>query len=150
MKEVQYLSDWFVRFLKNRDLYFKKIKNIEQREDLVIVEEKTKTVEYKLVPFTEDLKKLVGELNSDEHNGIVMYNNEGNFKAFMATWPQLVKVKNLIVYFINPFSKTEKKWMVYPMTHHRISEKESLKTGLRTMFETVETVSEEEVKKIIA
>ncbi|MFC1753849.1 hypothetical protein ACFL96_10740 [Thermoproteota archaeon] len=149
MEEVNYLAEWFIRFLKNRDIYFKKIKNIEQKEDLLIVEEKNRTVTYFLVAFTDDLKKLTKEMKPDQNYGLLLYNDDDNLDALLAAWSDLIKIRNLIVYFINPFSKLEKKWVVYPCTHDWISEKEALKTGLRAMFETVEPISKRSLMKII-
>jgi len=150
LKEVEYLAEWFIRYIKNRDLYFKRIKDIAQKDGLVIVEEKTRTVQYQIISFAQDLKGPAVDMKEEEHYGIVLYNTEENFKALLSAWAELSKVKNLIVYFINPFSKLDKQWVIYPHTHNRITEKESLKTGLRTMFETVEATSKEEIKKITA
>lgn len=149
MKEVDYLAEWFMRFLKNRDIYFKKIKDMVRKEDLVIVEEKDRTVIYSITGFDTDLKKALREMKSDEHYGLVFYNDEEVLNSLIKAWPDLIKVKNLIVYFINPFSTLEKKWIVYPHTHNKITEKESLKMGLRTMFDTVEPISKKRVLKII-
>ena len=149
MKEVDYLAEWFIRFLKNRDIYFKKIKDMVQKEDLVIVEEKDRTVSYSISCFDIDIKKMLKEMKPDEHHGLVFYNNEDSFNALVKSWPDLIKLKNLIVYFINPFSTLEKKWIVYPHTHNKITEKGSLKNGLRTMFDTVESISKERLLKII-
>ena len=61
-----------------------------------------------------------------------------------------MKIKYLVVYFVNPFSKIEKKWIIYPSTHNRISDEASLKPGLRAMFDTVEAISKKEVEKILS
>ncbi|MFQ5474885.1 MAG: hypothetical protein ACE5DM_03550, partial [Candidatus Nanoarchaeia archaeon] len=81
MKSVEYLADWLVRFLKNRDIYFKRIKNLEQRGNIVLVEEAAKTTEYRILSFDDNLKKTVEDMKEDRHYGLVMYNTEDNFKA---------------------------------------------------------------------
>jgi hypothetical protein len=44
------------------------------------------------------------------------------------------------MYFVNPESATDKKWMIYPHTHHKISDPSSLKLGLESLFSTVQEV----------
>jgi len=149
MKEVQYLVDWFSRYLRNRDIYFKKIKDIQQKGNQILVQEKERFVTYYVLGFGDDIQNLVASFKEGEYYGLIFYNTEANFTQLVNHWPNLITHRHLIVYFVNPFSKLEKKWMVHPQTHDRISDTSSLKSGLRTMFEMVETTSLEEVKKII-
>jgi len=149
MEEVDYLGEWLVRYLKNRDIYFKKIKEVEQKEELLIVTEKERTVTHHLVAFSEDLKPLIETLDVSANNAIVLYNTSENLKSLIAAWKLLVKIKNLIIYFVNPFSKLEKKWLVYPSTHDKITEPGTLKQGLLALFEGVEATSQAEIAQII-
>jgi hypothetical protein len=38
-KEADYLSEWFVRYMKNRDLAFRKIATITPEQDKVIIKQ---------------------------------------------------------------------------------------------------------------
>jgi len=53
----------------------------------------------------------------------------------------------LSFYFINPFSKLDEKWIIFPHTHHRICDPDSLQTGLRTMSEMVDEITEDQLKE---
>ena len=51
---------------------------------------------------------------------------------------KLSSLPMLSIYFVNPNSSTEKKWIIYPFTHSKITEHSALKLGLMTLFESVE------------
>ena len=51
--------------------------------------------------------------------------------------------------FANPFSKLEKKWVVFPSTHNKVSEENKIKEGLIALYENVDEIKLEEYKKII-
>jgi len=142
-KEAVYLKDWFVRFLKNRDLAFRRIIGIEEKDDLIIVKESAKETVYKVVPFITDFEV------DDSVQGLITYNTMPAFKALKASWKKLITHPNLVIYFINPFSKTDKKWIIRPRTHHFISDAESLWTGLDSLSGNVEFITKDRIKQII-
>ncbi|MBT7903521.1 hypothetical protein HN587_06685 [Candidatus Woesearchaeota archaeon] len=150
MNPTDYLSQWLKRYLKNRDIVFHKIQTIEEKEGFVLVEEKTKKIVYYIEPFIKSLKELLLKLESDstEHKGLVFYNTTPNFKELLKHWDEISKIKNLVVYFVNPFSRLEKKWMLFPKTHALISG-DDVHEGLNSLFLTVEETTEDELTKII-
>ena len=123
---TRYLADWFVRYTKNRDLMFRKISEIKEEGNKIVVEEKTgkKTVYY-AEPFPEDFAKLTEGIK-DEHKGLLVYNTQDNFESMIKDWKKLAAVQNLVIYFVNPFSKIEKKWIINPHIHSKISEAAAL------------------------
>lgn len=147
-KEAAYLSDWFIRYLKNRDLAFRRIKDIKKEDDKVVVHE-SKTVHYYIIPFIEDFSKHLKSMTED-HLGIVTYNTEAAFRSLVSSWDSLVQKRSLVIYFINPFSKTEKKWIIRPRTHNLISDSSSLEAGLNALYENVEPVDKDELLKILS
>jgi hypothetical protein len=60
----------------------------------------------------------------------------------LKNWSKLITIPKLSVYFVNPFSETDKRWIIFPYTHHQISEQESLSNGLRSLFESVDPIDE--------
>ncbi len=145
---TKYLADWFARYTKNRDLLFKKIVNIREEENKVIVENKDgKTTYYYVEPFPQDIVKLAEEIK-EENKGIVLYNSKSNFDIMIKAWTKLVTIKNLSIYFVNPFSKQEKRWVINPHVHHKISDSESLELGLNSMFIMVDAITEKEVEEL--
>ena len=81
---------------------------------------------------------------------MVTYNTKEAFDAVIKNWEKLAKFKrHFSIYFVNPFSRTEKRWTIYPMTHDMVTEKAGLKPGLASLFLTVDAITKEEVEKIL-
>ena len=145
---TKYLADWFARFIKNKDVFFKKISNIKEEGNKVIVEQKDGIViHYYVEPFPEDFGAIVSGMQ-EENKGLVVYNSDDNFEKMIKAWKTLAEVKNLTIYFVNPFSKLEKKWIIRPDIHNRISDAASLKQGLNSMYIMVTPISKEEVEEL--
>ncbi len=147
-KEADYLKEWFMRFLKNRDLAFRRIKEIKEDNDLIkVTDTKDQITIYKVIPFIDDFQTLATD---ESIQGIITYNTLPAYQSLKKAWNSLITHPNLVIYFINPFSKTEKKWIIRPRSHHFISDKDSLLTGLDSMCSIVEPCKEKEIKKITA
>lgn len=146
----QYLLEWMINYLKNKDIFVNKIVNIETDKggfDAVITYKEK--IQYLLVvPVLDDMPELFEKLD-DNSIMIITLNSKGNLYNLQNNWDKLSKFKNLVFYFVNPFSNLEKKWMIYPYTHNRICDPKSLKQGLNSIFETVEEISEEILKSKI-
>ena len=149
-KEALYLADWFSRYIKNRDLAFRKIEDIKEEPGKVVVYQTDgKQVHYYILPFIDDFSKHLDSMKEQEL-GIVTFNTLPAFKALVKDWKLLIEKQSLVIYFINPFSKQEKKWIIRPRTHHLISDEASLKEGLKSLFETVDPADPKEVSTIIS
>jgi hypothetical protein len=145
---TKYLLDWFVRYTKNRDLVFRKISEIKEEGNKAIVKQKDgKEVHHYVEPFLEDAAELVKGIK-EEHTGLVVYNTRENFEAVVNAWKELSGVRGLTVYFVNPFSKLEKRWIVNPHVHSKISEAEALEEGLNSMYVMVEPITKEDIKTL--
>lgn len=147
-----FLVEWTVNLLKNKDIIAKKIKDIKTDTEgfdvKVTYTDKTQLflVTMKLWDMNSILKKLKDE---NGYYGIVTFNMKENIDVLVKNWNQLVKFKFLSVYFVNPWSNTDKKWIIYPYTHNRISDPASLIQGLDSMSQMVEFLTEEQVKSKI-
>ena len=147
-KSTKYLVEWFVRYTKNRDIVFRKISNISTKENLVIVEQKSGVVvHYVVESFPDDFLNILKSIKAD-HKGLIVYNSAENFEKLLKSWQKLSTIQNLTVYFVNPFSKTEKKWIINPYVHNKISDETSLKQGLDSMFIMVDSISKKEVEQL--
>ncbi|MBT5023403.1 hypothetical protein HOK51_10945 [Candidatus Woesearchaeota archaeon] len=151
MDARKYLVQWLIRYLQNRDLMLKRIKKIEEQGEQVIVEQTDKTTCYYIEPFSSEFIESIQKLESDEfsNKALVVYNTKENFKELLKHWDRLIEIKNLIIFFANPFSRLDKKWMVFPKTHHMISGGE-IKEGLNSLFLTVEETTIKEIEKIVS
>ncbi|MBN2112420.1 hypothetical protein JW707_04970 [Candidatus Woesearchaeota archaeon] len=137
--EFGVLKEWTVNYIKNKDVLTKAIASIEEEKDgwdLVI---KTKTGDkYCIIaPVIKDINQIIGKLN-DNFVTLVVLNKKENLDIITENWSRLVCFPKLSVMFVNPNSELEKRWIIYPYTHDKITEKPSLKKGLKSLFQTVD------------
>ena len=139
--------------MKNKDLILKNIIEIGQKEELVIAKLKDgKEHAYLIEPFLDEsnLNAALEKIKGYEYCSLVSYNTEKAFEAVIKNWDKLAKFKrHFSIYLVNPFSKTEKRWTIYPMTHDLITDKAGLKSGLVALFITVEPITKEEIENIL-
>ncbi|MBS3102517.1 hypothetical protein J4458_03645 [Candidatus Woesearchaeota archaeon] len=148
-KVHSYLLDWTTNSVKNRDLLAKKITGIEKGKDgfdLVVRYNDGKEVFFIIKPLISDIDGLLEKIGKDAHFTIITLNNKSNLDALVKSWKKLMGYRLLGIHFINPFSKLDKKWVIFPYTHHRVCDESSLGLGLKSMFEMVEQINEEELK----
>ncbi|MBN2421521.1 hypothetical protein JXB27_04550 [Candidatus Woesearchaeota archaeon] len=145
-----FLKEWMIRYLKNKDIITKKIVGVEEFDDSFKIARSDKEIVFFVEPFLIDLN-FFDELKKPEHRALVCFHTKKNFNVFLTKWKEFVGVgRNFAVYFVNPFSKLERVLILNPHTHALISDDDSLEQGLKTMAETVEFTTDEEVKKIIS
>lgn len=144
---VKFLREWTVSYVKHRDMIAKNIVNIKEEQDRVVVKFKDKEQVFLIRPIVND--SLVEEIEKDKNIGIVMLNSKENLDFLIKKWSKLIKFEKLTLFFINPFSELEKKWFISPYIHNKICDKDSLNLGLKTMFETVESITEKELMERI-
>jgi len=139
---VLHLKEWLVRFFKNKDLVFRKMDSLEENDDSFQIKYKDGRIQrYDIHPvLTKEVK--VGD------DSIVCLNSKENFSFFKENWQSFIQHKNLSVYFLNPFSRMDKKWVIFPYMHNRITEGDT-KHGLDVLFSNVNEISYEEIKKIL-
>ena len=146
-----YLIDWVKQFLKNKDLVTQSIKTIEEnKENAELVITRTDKVQYVFVqPILKNPESFFEKLNKEHHQLLFLLNNPDNIKALQEHWNTIKHLPFLTVYFINPFSE-ETKWVIQPYMHEKISDRESFKSGLKSMSEQVLPITPEQIEKKIA
>ena len=139
-----FLVNWTINFVKNRDILSKKIEHIENGRDGfdLYVKYKDKEQYFIIIADIAHIDAIIQRMNSNSHFSIVTLNSKDNFGILLKNWDKLIDYKFLSIIFINPFSKIDKKWIVFPHTHQKISDASSLKNGLKSMFEMVEPIEE--------
>lgn len=147
LKEL--LREWIVQFIRNRNIMSRDLEGIEAGSGScdLIARYKDRTEFILAAPIGwEDISRLLSDHSgkAGEHAAVVMLNNKENIRMMLVCWEQLKTALNLKFIFINPFSSLEKKWIIYPATHDRISDSGSLKKGIESLFASVEEISEEE------
>jgi predicted transcriptional regulator len=150
-KTTAFLKEWAVRYIKNKDVISKKIVSVEESDSSFHVVKNDKEQKFFVIPFLKNADEVFKTIQSYEHSkAVVCFHTKENFDALVTHWKKFVGVgRNLTIYFVNPFSKTERVVIISPYTHDLISDTDSLKQGLKTMAEGVEFTTEEEVKKIV-
>ena len=142
-----FLVEWTASFVKNKDVIARKIETIEKNKDGfdLYVKFKDKEQFFIISPSISNLDLIISKLKNDSHYCIVTLNSGENLDSLIKNWRRLIEFKLLCVIFVNPFSQLDKKWIIYPYTHHKICDESSLKTGLKSMFEMVEPIEEKEL-----
>ncbi|MBW2992690.1 hypothetical protein KY345_05730 [Candidatus Woesearchaeota archaeon] len=156
-KVTEFLFDWTFHFIKNKDVVLRKIVNIEEyiNQGYIFVEYKDKRMVYYVVPFIEDFNKVWGELQEFKNKTkssdscIVMFNNKENLDKVIEKWSIVDKDSKFQLVFANPFSVTEKRWIIIPYTHSMVTEPAALKKGLMALFGTVDPISEKTAIRMI-
>ena len=146
----EFLIEWIIKHLEHRDIILKKIETIEKNKSGFDVYVKSKDKEQFIVcvPLIENIKEVLSKFEDKQKNyTIITFNNSKNFKALVENWGKLIEFKFLNIFFINPFSDLDKKWIIYPHTHNEICDKDSLQRGLKSMFGMVDPIIEQEIKK---
>lgn len=133
---------WFEVYLKHKDIITKKIEKIERKDGMFEVTYKDKLKHFYF--FLDVADADFDSLEKDDTASVVLIHSEHNFKKLIDLWPKLIKNPKLCVYSVNPFSQMDNKWIIFPYTHHQISDPDSLKAGLRSMFDTVDPISIQE------
>lgn len=135
------LKEWIIEYIKNKDIFTKSIKDIKQSNNEIIVEHTNKVHAFIVIPFIEDINPITRKIDaSSEFISLVIFNSKDNLNKVIENWEKLSKNPKFSIYFVNPFSSLEKKWIIFPSTHSLISSGSNLKKGLLALFSTVEEV----------
>ncbi len=73
---------------------------------------------------------------------IVTLNKSENVDSLFSSWQSLIKNPRLMVFFVNPKSSADQKWVIIPATHELITENSVLKRGLYSLMESVPVYGE--------
>ena len=141
----QFLVDWCIRFLENRDTIRREIVSVgERKETSFSINYKNTTKQFLIAPKLDaEVLKMIGE----EPSGFFILNNVYNISFIITHWQRLSSKKNLMLYFINPFSNQDKAWAINPYVHNMVCDPDSLELGIKAMAEMVEETSQEILEK---
>jgi len=134
------LVEWVVNYVKSRDAFVKRIVNIDVNSATITLTYPDKRQVYFALGSFQGSDRCLACIKPEPDYVLVVLNTEQNLEALIKSWDTLCKVKNLTIMFINPDSEIDEKWVVKPYVHNQVTEKASLKTGLRSMFETVSPI----------
>ena len=146
-KVHSFLAEWTINFVKNKDIISKKIENIENGKNGfdLYVKYRDREQYFIIAANIIDIDSIIQRINNNLYFSIVTLNSKQNFDSICKNWSKLIGFKFLNIIFVNPFSALDKKWIVFPHTHHMICDESSLQNGLKSMFEMVEPIEEDQL-----
>ena len=131
------MIEWTKLYIQSKDAFLKEIQNLSQNEEWhLIANLKNGTRRLYLAQEHLNTEILLPKLGT-EPVFVIVNNSKQSFNELVDHWNELKTFPKLCIVFVNPDSDLEKKWLIYPYTHDRISDPQSLKLGLKTLFETV-------------
>ncbi len=139
-----FMVEWTINFVKNRDLVSKKIEKIEKGKEGFDLYVKYKDKEQYFIILPSDILNAFKDIKDNSYFSIVLLNSAENLSFVLKNWNKFASFKCLSVIFVNPFSSSDKKWILYPHTHNKICDESSLETGLKSMFEMVDPADEQQ------
>jgi len=128
------LKEWTVQYVKNKDLAFRKLVKFEDDEKNNIINFHFKDKDNKHYILEKLDEKIISLINNSDWKTIVCLNIDENFDFLIKHWDKLSKIHNLNIIFVN--LKTSEKWLINPKLHSMIADPDSIRIGLRTMFDT--------------
>ena len=140
---VKYLLEWAGFYAKHKDIHEKKIVDVKEEKDVLKVKRKEDTMYYIPLPSLE--KGKLKDYNKKDFITIVTFNMANNFEELLKGWHFYAEYPNLIIIFINPKSNLDTKWVIKPYLHQRICDEKALKSGLKSIYETVEPMKEKDI-----
>ncbi len=132
------LREWAIIYVKNKDIMQKSITSIDENVDgFDFIVRKASGDQFFLVrPGFSDVDEIVSK-GEDKQLGLVVLNTRENLDRVISGWDKLCKLRGLCIYFVNP--KSNDKWLLFPYTHERITERAALRKGLESLFSMVES-----------
>jgi hypothetical protein len=129
------LREWVIEYIKHRDLFRKQIVKIEDKSTEVLVTYKNNSEHILISPKLSD---AFVRLDDKKNMSVVTLNKKENLNDLIKSWHKLSQNVALTIYFVNPESNTEQKWIIRPHLHSKVADDDALKPGLQSMFSMVE------------
>jgi hypothetical protein len=126
--DLSILLEWTIFYVKNKDIIKKEIKDYKVMKNYVEFEYKDKKHVYYAYP---ELNDEIFEKINEGFVTVVCLNKKENINFTVKNWEKLVKNPKFSMIFVHP--KSSSKWIIFPHTHDKITEKSTLKLGLETM-----------------
>lgn len=130
------LKEWTSIYLDHINSFKKNIEKKEVFKDRIVCHLKNGDKQiYQIRP------KLNIDILKKNQNRIIIVclNTKDNLNFVIENWSRLIKNPLLKIIFTNTFENQQ--WSLIPFLHNKISEKATLKRGLKSLFESVPEVT---------
>ena len=129
------ILNWTETYLKYKDTIHRRIKTLEKKEKKKEIITKHKDGSEQVYICVNDLNEI--DIKKHKEKRISCLNTKKNFEWLVKNWED-VKEQKIIFLFANP--KKASHWSINPAIHNNITEKGSVKQGLKTLFESTPEV----------
>ncbi len=129
------LKEWTINLVKHRDIFSRRLIDFKVEKNTIEFNFKDKKHLYVIMPLLDD---SINKYLKEEYITVVCLNKKENVNFLIANWNVFIKYSNLNFIFVNP--NMNDKWSINPNIHERVSERETLALGLKSMFESVQEV----------
>ena len=143
MTNKEAFCEWAEKFLVHRDAVTHTLQHIEKGAggfDLKAVHS-TKEVFVLVEPYLRTFPEMLPKITADKDIVIFTFNAKENLDVIIDSWKKLLDKPKLLIYFVNLRTTGEGYWALKPYIHHMVSDDRALKTGLYSLFATVEPVA---------
>lgn len=144
------MIEWTRNYIQAKDAVLQNILKIQTENNGLAVTFKNRKEFLYVQPILPDEDKIRALLDKNPYLTIVVINSQENLGTLIENWKRLIDYQQLSIIFINPFSSLDNKWSINPYIHNKICDNASLKTGLKSMFETVEEITEESFSSLMS
>lgn len=152
MDIVEFLLAWSERYVRHRDVMQRQILEIKRQNNLLIIQKKDSVAVFvachKLSAEAIENTKVSDLISSGASISLVCLNTGENLKALEQLFPKLAQIKTLQAIMLHPLAQVDEKWIIVPYIHSKICDTDSLAAGLKSMFDTVGEVSQEDFNRI--
>jgi len=129
----QSLIEWSEQYFKHRDIIEKKLKNINKKDNSLILEYKDDKKIALIKPVLDkELFANLKELKDYAKKYVITSLSETNIDFLIANW-KLFLIKDMILMFAD--IKSNNKVLLNPYVHNMISDPDNIEKAVRTLFE---------------
>ena len=125
------LKQWAVYFVKNKDLFEKKLQSYEEKENIIEFHFKDKDVFYLISEVLNEEAIIFGK--GDGFRVIICKASRVNLQFLIQNWKSFMVSKDLLVIFAD--IEANRRMIVKPYVHNMITEESVLKSGLESLYD---------------
>ncbi len=126
------LIAWAENYFKHRDMFEKKLKEINQKNDFLVLDYKDrKDIILVNAVIEKNIFEKLKEMKNYKKKFIVCSYANTNIDFLINNWQKLL-IPNLIIIFAN--IKTNQKVLINPFIHNKICNQDHLENAIRAVF----------------
>ena len=125
------LKQWTVHFVKNKDVFERRLESYEEKGDVIVFKFKDKQVAYFVQDFLD--AACLDFCKGKGLKAIVCKAKRNNLAFLVKSWSLFKEVQDLTIIFADV--DINKRLIIKPILHHLFCDELTLKTGLDSLFQ---------------